>query len=302
MLGLGARARFAWFQDVIHGFKKALSPRFVELLNGGALMVSEFHARIMLPDGQRPSALRVTVAPNALNPAYFTDGANDDRAFIYASSPGRGLEEVLVAWPRIRARVPGARLGVYYGFTRAFLAWGRRTNPGGFDAWLARMHSLLAQEGVTYHGLVNHSVLHAAYAASGFTLYPTSFGETSCISLMKAQALGAIPITSRYPHSALPETCGRFDWGPAPPPAAFKPGSSLAADPEWLAAWVEAVVGAATRPADEIAAHRAAMMAHSRSHHLWGSVAAKWSAAFQQVLSAADSAPPPSALLGRLNA
>lgn len=81
------------------------------------------------------------------------------------------------------------------------------------DAWLDRMHALLKQPGVVYIGLVNHTVLADAYASSGFTLYPTSFPETGCVSLMKAQAMGAIPITSRYLNSTLPEM-GRFDLGP----------------------------------------------------------------------------------------
>lgn len=47
-----------------------------------------------------------------------------------------------------------------------------------------------------------------AYAENGFYVYPTETPETAPINLMKAQANGCIPITSRYPASAIPETTG----------------------------------------------------------------------------------------------
>ncbi len=50
------------------------------------------------------------------------------------------------------------------------------------------------------------------YAAAGFYLYPTSFDETSCVSIMKAMVNGAIPITSK--RGALSQVVGAFDMGP----------------------------------------------------------------------------------------
>jgi hypothetical protein len=39
-------------------------------------------------------------------------------------------------------------------------------------------------------GMVDQRTLAAAFASAGWWLYPTSFEETSCITAMKAQALG----------------------------------------------------------------------------------------------------------------
>ena len=38
---------------------------------------------------------------------------------------------------------------------------------------------------------------------AGFLLYPTNFPETGCITLLKAMACGAFPITSRFTSSVL---------------------------------------------------------------------------------------------------
>ena len=61
-----------------------------------------------------------------------------------------------------------------------------------FEPWLAEMKRMLQQDGVKYFGMVDHHTLAVAYARAGFYLYPTSFPETGCVALMKAQALGAV--------------------------------------------------------------------------------------------------------------
>ena len=40
-------------------------------------------------------------------------------------------------------------------------------------------------------------------SSAGFLLYPTRFPEIGCITVMKAMAMGCIPITSRYVNSVL---------------------------------------------------------------------------------------------------
>ncbi len=140
----------------------------------------------------------------------------DPTHFVYGSAPNRGLEQVLEAWPLIRAGVPTATLAVYYGFSDAFMKFGRSGAMGAHfeDRWLPRMKRLLRQPGVEYVGMVDHSTLAKGYAAAGLVLYPTAFPETGCVTLMKAQAMGALPVTSRFAGSTLPELTEPFDLGP----------------------------------------------------------------------------------------
>lgn len=122
--------------------------------------------------------------------------------------PRRGLENILTAWPSIRRCVPNATLEVYYGFTE--LDRSEAAGDPSFKRWMDFMLSALSNtEGVIYHGMVGHRELAVALSRSGFYLYPTAYPETSCISLMKAQACGAVPITSRqaiFPQPLNPST------------------------------------------------------------------------------------------------
>ena len=69
------------------------------------------------------------------------------------------------------------------------------------EVTLKKMEEL---EGVHYHGRVNHAELHEHFMSAGLWLYPTYFTEISCITAMKAQVSGMIPITMTL--AALDET------------------------------------------------------------------------------------------------
>ena len=84
----------------------------------------------------------------------------------------------------------------------------------------------------------------AAYAQSGFYAFPSDKPETSGVNLIKAQAMGAIPVTSRQPNSSFPEVCGRYDLGPPVPEGAV----NIQSDPAWFQQWVDAMVHAASTP------------------------------------------------------
>ena len=128
--------------------------------------------------------------------------------------------------------------------------------------------------------MVDHATLAAAYASAGFILYPTTFPETGCVTLMKAMAHGCVPITSRYKHSTLPELTEPFDLGPRP----LSPDHERDGDwGPWVALWEESVVAASLRAqeGDNLRAHRDAMVAAARSRFPWSSVAKLWHESFE---------------------
>eukprot|EP00501_MAST-03F_sp_TOSAG23-6_P001795 GSMAST32.ASY1.ANO1.1873.1 assembled CDS len=172
----------------------------------------------------------------------------------------------------------GATLFVYYGFSEAFMKWGK-ASMSNFDEWLRHMKTLLKQPGIRYIGMVGHGELAEAYASSGFSLYPTSFPETGCVSLMKAQAMGSIPITSRYTKSTLPELTAEFDLGPP-----SRPGK-ISDDPEWLNEWAASVITAAGATGERLISmkkHRENMIHWARKKFLWSHVAHLWHRSFQR--------------------
>lgn len=203
---------------------------------------------------------------HGLDPTRFVDGANAHNRFIYASSPTRGLEQLLQQWPTIYDALSGnATLEVYYGFSPAVVQHVKTLANG--ERWLARMHKLLEQPGVRYVGMVDHDTLAHAYAAAGFFLYPTSYPETGCFALMKAMVMGAVPVTSRFIGSAVHELTEEFGVGP---PARR---GSISTDPAWQREWAEAVVAAAK---SDLSAHRAAMKRWARGRFQWAKQADLW--------------------------
>lgn len=124
---------------------------------------------------------------------------------IYTSAPNRGLECLLRIWPRIRSACPRAELSVFYGWKN----WLSSENRHSFDRnWFEMMLALLDQDGIVGKNLfVEEKDLWGEYIRASVWVYPTQFQETSCISAMKAQLCGAVPVVTA--SGALKETVQR---------------------------------------------------------------------------------------------
>jgi len=132
---------------------------------------------------------------------------------IFASSPDRGLANLLDIYPRVLEQVPDAELDIYYGFD-GFLRAGQastedmRAADGVFETQpalfsnpaIARLYNMVHAcskrwPGLHYHGRVGQRELYEAWLSSALWVHPSNFTETSCETCMAAQACGAIPIT-----------------------------------------------------------------------------------------------------------
>jgi len=248
-LGRKAKHRILWLHDIVTQLGEQIAilheQGFVDKVFGG----SEFHIRQM-------HGFPRAVLGYGLDSEFFEDGVNDANELIYASAPNRGLETLLEMWTAIRKAIPNARLRIYYGFSPKFVAWGQKSIKN-FDEWMRSMLKTIEDtEGVFLEGMVSHVQLAKAYARAGFSLYPTSFPETGCVSIMKAMAMGAIPITSRFLNSSLPELTKLFDLGPEPP----------SSDQEYLDRTIEVLRNANSK---EILERRMSMKSWARKHLLW---------------------------------
>lgn len=122
---------------------------------------------------------------------------------IYASSPDRGLKGLLTIFTRAREFVPALELHVCYGFDNIDKLIALNPKFSFYRRVKADIERLLGQPGVTWHGRVSQADLYRHWLSAGLWCYPTNFTETSCITCMEAQAMGAIPIT--HPLWALAE-------------------------------------------------------------------------------------------------
>ncbi len=116
-------------------------------------------------------------------------------ACLYTSSYDRGLEHLLKMWPDIVKANPKAELNIFYGWQlfEKFYAG----NPASMS-WKDKLDKAMKYKGITHHGRVPQHEMKEWIEKCGLWTYPTHFGEISCISAMKAQAWGAIPVVIDY--------------------------------------------------------------------------------------------------------
>lgn len=160
---------------------------------------------------------RTVVLRNAVGPAFrglfpAGRGIRAERPWppvlAYTSTPFRGLEVLVDAFPRIRAAIPGTTLKVFSSMAVYQVERGR----DGFADLYDRCRTT---EGIDYVGSLPQPELARALRGVTALAYPNTFPETSCIAVMEALAAGCLVVTSTL--GALPETLSGFGFPMAPP-------------------------------------------------------------------------------------
>ncbi len=191
-----AKRKYLWLHDVHkpEEFTKGILDNLTKVI-----VLSKYHRNLFPTIPEK----KILYSANGIDISEI-DGITVERnpfKMIYTSCPSRGLEHLLDWWPDIKKAVPAAELHVYYGFGN-FIK-GNKNRPEKMK-WVDEMMAKLNQEGITFHGRKGHGEIAKATLESGLWVYPTEFPEISCITAMKCQAYGAIPITTGY--AALEET------------------------------------------------------------------------------------------------
>ncbi len=120
--------------------------------------------------------------------AEFEPVERDPYRCVYASNYMQGLEVLLRCWARVKEAVPQATLDIYYGWQ----TW--RQIPSGWEAMMRQLLAEVAPLGVREHGRIGHEALARELRAAGFWTYPCTVPETFCITGLKAQTAGCIPV------------------------------------------------------------------------------------------------------------
>jgi len=272
---VSARARLCWVHDVHCG---------PELTHARALRIdrfltlSQWHRDYFLAHHSCVHPDQVLVTRNGIDLSRFDRPVvRDSKRAVYSSSPDRGMQVAICVWPRVRERIPGAELHVFYGFQ----TWEACAddNQRRLIANLKQMLKDYETAGVVFHGRVSQDELASEYLKSSVWPYPTWFTETSCISAMEAHAAGVRMVTS--PIAALNETVG--------PRGTMVAGDWLSLD--YQNRFIDAVVEAMDRPGDD---DRKKLQEHARKHFGWDSLADEWIVMFRDVIDsvARDVMPP----------
>lgn len=185
---------------------------------------------------------------------------------IYSSSWDRGLVYLLRIWPDVKKEVPDCELHIFYG-VELFLA-AHRGNPARMR-WLQQVKEIMSQLSDVYdHGRVGHKQLKKEFLKSGIWSYPTDFSEISCITAMRSQAYGAIPVVTNF--AALKET---VQWGE-------KVDCDITTS-EGQQKYKEALIEWLKKPEEEKEKIRKEMMPWAQKKFLWKNVASQWSDLFK---------------------
>lgn len=142
---------------------------------------------------------RIFVSSNGIKSELISEAlknppARNPKRLIYASSPDRGLLYLATIFERAKEVIPDLELHVYYGFDNIEKIINRL--PAEIRKKTNDIRRLLDQPGIEYHGRTAQPELLQEWLKAGIWCHPSSFTETSCITCMDAQALGAIPLTT----------------------------------------------------------------------------------------------------------
>lgn len=110
-----------------------------------------------------------------------------ERTLLYCSVPDRGLYYLKDLFPKIRRRVPDARLAI----TSDFTLWSGEAAKDSFAQLFA------GQEGIEYVGHVSRAELVEWQRRARVMAYPCRFPEGFCLAAAECMAAGAVPITTR---------------------------------------------------------------------------------------------------------
>lgn len=115
---------------------------------------------------------------------------------IYASSYDRGLVTLLELWPDIKKQVPDCELNVFYGWNSFDMVHKKNPEQMKWKWNVIRQFNNLKDLGVTEHGRISHQELADKFKEADVWAYPTEFTEIHCITALKAQEAGCIPVTT----------------------------------------------------------------------------------------------------------
>jgi glycosyltransferase involved in cell wall biosynthesis len=208
---------------------------------------------------------RIGILRNAISPVFenlslpkpwFQSGQAPVMA--YTSTPFRGLDVLLMAWPSIRKQAPGATLKIYSSMKIY------NKDEEAHEVLYALARDL---KGVDYVGSIPQPDLAKALARTSILAYPNTFAETSCIAVMEAMAAGCLVVTSDL--GALPETTAGFG-------ILLKPPSTVMDHAHHYSLAMREVLDGAKKDPVGLADHLKRQVAHVNATYTWKTRAREW--------------------------
>ncbi len=153
---------------------------------------SQFHRSLTpsIPDD------KVVVIPNGIDLSLLQGNIKrDPMLVINTSSPDRSMDVLPKLWERVKKEVPKAKLQWAYGFEIFMQSY---KNDAKKVKWMEDTKKEMKRVGIEVLGRLDQKGIGELYQRASILAYPSTFAEIFCISLLKAQAAGCIPITTDF--------------------------------------------------------------------------------------------------------
>ena len=230
------------------------------------------------------------IIPNGIDAKLFEGAADrDPLLLVNTSSADRSLEAFVDCFEEIRKQVPNVKAQWAYG-------WGVWDSMYAADAqrlqWKTKMQERMKELGVEELGRLSHDEIARLYHKANIFAYPSEFTEIDCISLSKAMAAGAIPITTDFAAMGEKSQHGGVFIHSKQTVDAWRLSNRFhfeIEDPEQKVQFVRETVKLLLDPPNETA--REPMREWARSTFDWNRIAGSWDSALASL--AAESAPAP---------
>lgn len=243
------------------------------------MVLSKYHRRLYA--GLRNDETFIT--QNGVNLSQFDQKVERvPYRIFWGSSYDRGLKDLLEEWPKIKLAYPDAELRIAYGW-QTWESIAKQSGEASYEVFKntqGAINSLMEQEGITHLGRISHEEVAKEMLSADVWAYPTWWPEISCITAMKAQVGGAIPVV--VPTAALAETV-QFGIRTARGYYTDVQGN-IAMPAEAMEQWVQAihkVLGDDWQTKEE---YRAKMQDWAHQKFSWETVAKSWEAEFTKEL------------------
>ena len=263
---ISAQIKLLWCHDTV-----AVNAKHSLLLKAHRILaLSEWHKQTLIKEhGLHPD--HVVVTRNGIDLDRFDVKMPRNRLkVVNSSSPDRSWAVLLDVWPEIRKQVPQAELHLFYGFKNWKILAPYRPGQADTIKYLEDKIAELQPQGVIYRDRLPQKELAKEFLSSGVIAYPTWFAETSCITMMEAQAAGLRMVTSSI--AALNETVADR-------------GTLIDGDwvsPEYKSKFISAVVKELQK-SDE--SDRDALQKYAQENFGYNDLAKQWEELFYQLIA-----------------
>ena len=166
--------------------------------------VSQWHQETLTKASGFPIE-KTIIFRNGINQKLFNKSTTKiSKRLIYSSTPYRGLKYLPEIYKSLLKIHPDSSLHICSGY-QVYAGAGEYPIEAliEYDQIISELKDL---SGVKIIGNIKQDQLAEEFLQARILSYPNTFEETSCITVLEAQAAGCIPVTSK--KGALPETVG----------------------------------------------------------------------------------------------